>query len=304
MQIYTQIRFSAKYWRVKFIYKNVSEKESPVYQRLNFIVRTLESGNQAEFARRIGVRSGVVGDMFGKRKNKPSFDVLSKIAAAYPQLRVDWLLLGRGEMLNGTAVPDNNSVPSNLDFHTQSDPKGNVQAPLINHKAAANYLAVPRDDGQYEQLDAITLPKHMVKGTQPTKGFYLSGDSMEPTFYADDIAVCQQVPRSEWSLLQEETVAIVVSNSRGLQLKRVTVRPALGTLRCQSDNAHSPSFDLNIAEDVREIWRFEWLLTKRCEKANQDLPEWRRQMEKEVGDLRYQLAQVIDNKELRRFEGQ
>jgi hypothetical protein len=125
---------------------------------------------------------------------------------------------------------------------------------------------------------------------------------MEPTFYADDIAVCQQVPRGEWRLLKEETVAVVVSNSRGLQLKRVTVRPSLGTLRCQSDNPHSPAFDLSIDEDVLELWRFEWLLTKRCERANQDLPEWRRQIENEVGDLRYLLEQVLDKKELLRLE--
>jgi hypothetical protein len=78
--------------------------EDAVYQRLNFIVDTFEKGNQADFARRIGVRSGVVGDMFGKRRNKPSFDVLGKIASAYPQLRVEWLLTGEGDRLKrGTA---------------------------------------------------------------------------------------------------------------------------------------------------------------------------------------------------------
>jgi phage repressor protein C with HTH and peptisase S24 domain len=287
---------------VKFTRKNVLEEESPVYQRLNFLVDNLENGNQADFARRIGVRSGVVGDMFGKRRNKPSFDVLAKIVAAYPQLRVEWLLSGEGEMLKSATPPNTSSLHSSTDLYIQPDTKGNVQAPLINYKAAANYLAGYQSNEYYEELEAITLPKHMAKGAQPVKGFYLTGDSMEPTFYADDIAVCQQVPRGEWRLLKEETVAVVVSNSRGLQLKRVTVRPSLGTLRCQSDNPHSPAFDLSIDEDVLELWRFEWLLTKRCERANQDLPEWRRQIENEVGDLRYLLEQVLDKKELLRLE--
>jgi hypothetical protein len=82
----------------------VQKEEDAVYQRLNFIVNTFEGGNQAEFARRIGVRSGVVGDMFGKRRNKPSFDVLGKIALAYPQLRVEWLLTGEGEALKRGTV--------------------------------------------------------------------------------------------------------------------------------------------------------------------------------------------------------
>jgi phage repressor protein C with HTH and peptisase S24 domain len=197
--------------------------------------------------------------------------------------------------------PNNPSLHSGPDLYIQPDTKGNVQAPLINYKAAANYLAGYQSNEYYEELEAITLPRHMAKGTQPTKGFYLTGDSMEPTFYADDIAVCQQVPRGEWRLLKEETVAVVVSNSRGLQLKRVTMWPSLGTLRCQSDNPHSPTFDLSIDDDVLEIWRFGWLLTKRCEKANQDLQEWRRQMENEVGDLRYLLEQVVDAKVVAQF---
>jgi len=256
-------------------------------------------------AGRLGEIAGVSGTAIAKIESgetaNPKADVLASISTKL-QINLNWLVLGEGEMLKTTESPNNNSVLSSPDLYIQPDTKGNVQAPLINYKAAANYLAGYQSNEYYEELEAITLPKHMAKGAQPVKGFYLTGDSMEPTFYADDIAVCQQVPRGEWRLLKEETVAVVVSNSRGLQLKRVTVRPSLGTLRCQSDNPHSPTFDLSIDEDVLELWRFEWLLTKRCEKANQDLPEWRRHIENEVGDLRYLLEQVLDKKELLRLE--
>lgn len=256
-------------------------------------------------AGRLGEIAGVSGTAIAKIESgetaNPKADVLASISTKL-QINLNWLVLGEGEMLKVTESPNSNSVLYGSELYIQPDTKGNVQAPLINYKAAANYLAGYQSNEYYEELEAITLPKHMAKGAQPVKGFYLTGDSMEPTFYADDIAVCQQVPRGEWRLLKEETVAVVVSNSRGLQLKRVTVRPSLGTLRCQSDNPHSPVFDLSIDEDVLELWRFEWLLTKRCEKANQDLPEWRRHMENEVGDLRYLLEQVLDKKELQRIE--
>lgn len=254
----------------------------------------------------IGVsRSAVNG--YEKGKSYPVADKLLKLAQ-YFGVSVDYLLTGKEhyrrlmpdhELASKSNPPNNPVLHSSPDLYIQPDTKGNIQAPLINYKAAANYIAGYQSNEYYEELEAITLPKHMAKGAQPVKGFYLTGDSMEPTFYADDIAVCQQVPRSEWRLLKEETVAVVVSNSRGLQLKRVTMRPTLGTLRCQSDNPHSPTFDLSIDEDVLELWRFEWLLTKRCEKSNQDLTQWRRQIENEVGDLRYLLEQVLDEKELR-----
>lgn len=270
-----------------------------------FSLRKAANKNQEEIGAVLGLtKSGV--SSFEKGKSIPSPENLVKLARLF-KVSVDYLLTGQ-DRINEAETPESVNTPNNPvlhsgpDLYIQPDTKGNVQAPLINYKAAANYLAGYQSNEYYEELEAITLPKHMAKGAQPVKGFYLTGDSMEPTFYADDIAVCQQVPRGEWRLLKEETVAVVVSNSRGLQLKRVTVRPALGTLRCQSDNPHSPTFDLNIDEDVLELWRFEWLLTKRCEKANQDLPEWRRQMENEVGDLRYLLEQVLDKRELQRLE--
>jgi len=272
-----------------------------------FFLRKSANRSQEEIGAVLGLtKSGV--SSFEKGKSIPSPENLVKLARLF-KVSVDYLLTGQYRV-NEEQAPENGTVPNNPDLHSspdlyiQPDTKGNVQAPLINYKAAANYLVGYQSNEYYEELEAITLPKHMAKGAQPVKGFYLTGDSMEPTFYADDIAVCQQVPRNEWRLLKEETVAVVVSNSRGLQLKRVTVRPSLGTLRCQSDNPHSPTFDLSIDEDVLELWRFEWLLTKRCEKANQDLPEWRRQMENEVGDLRYLLEQVLDAKELKRLETQ
>ena len=275
--------------------------QESVAERIKILVEKYGS-KPADFAKATGLTNQNVYDLTSGRKGDPSFASFKKILIALPDVSERWLMLGEGEMLKSTAAPNNNSVLAGPDLFIQPDTKGNVQAPLINYKAAANYLAGYQSNEYYEELEAITLPKHMAKGAQPVKGFYLTGDSMEPTFYADDIAVCQQVPRGEWRLLKEETVAVVVSNSRGLQLKRVTMRPSLGTLRCQSDNSHSPAFDLSIDEDVLEIWRFEWLLTKRCEKTNQDLPEWRRQIENEVGDLRYLLEQVIDRKDLQQLE--
>jgi transcriptional regulator with XRE-family HTH domain len=270
-----------------------------------FSLRKSANKNQEEVGLVLGLtKSGV--SSFEKGKSIPSPENLIKLARLF-KVSVDYLLTGQDRISEAQApeneVSSNNpALHSGPDLYIQPDTKGNVQAPLINYKAAANYLAGYQSNEYYEELEAITLPKHMAKGAQPVKGFYLTGDSMEPTFYADDIAVCQQVPRGEWRLLKEETVAVVVSNSRGLQLKRVTIRPTLGTLRCQSDNPRSPTFDLSVDEDVLEIWRFEWLLTKRCERANQDLPEWRRQIENEVGDLRYLLEQVLDKKELLRLE--
>lgn len=284
-----------------FIRKSVSKDQEPIHQRFEELIAQLAGGVQRRFAQHIGVASGVIGDIVGQRKSKPGFDITVKILHAYPELRAEWLMLGEGTMLKSAESPKNNSVSSapaapNVELFIQPDISGNVPAPVINYKAAASYLAGYQSNEYYEELESITLPKYMAKGTQPTKAFYLTNDSMEPTFYAEDIAICQKVPRGEWQWLKEDTVAVVVSASRGIQFKRVTLRPALGTLRCCSDNPHSPAFDLDIDQDLLEIWRFEWLLTKRCERVNQDLPAWQRTMEHEMGDLRYLVEQMLEKR--------
>lgn len=267
-------------------------------------LRDQEGLSQQAIGDLIGVsRSAVNG--YEKGKSYPVADKLLKLARHF-KVSVDYLLTGEklsgeGEMLESAESPKNNVVSSapaapNVELFIAPDTSGNVAAPLINYKAAANYLAGYQSNEFYEELESVTLPKYMAKGTQPSKAFYLTNDSMEPTFYAEDIAICQQVPRGEWQWLKEDTVAVVVSASRGIQFKRVTLRPALGTLRCCSDNPHSPAFDLDIDQDLLEIWRFEWLLTKRCERVNQDLPAWQRTMEHEMGDLRYLVEQLMEKR--------
>ena len=64
------------------------------------------------FAETIEVGSSVIGDIIGQRKNKPSFDVTTKILRAFPQIRAEWLLRGEGEMLNSAESPNNLSLHS------------------------------------------------------------------------------------------------------------------------------------------------------------------------------------------------
>lgn len=57
----------------------------------------------SQFADAMEVPRAVVSHVLSGR-NKPSLDVIIKIASTYSDVNLDWLLLGNGEMLNTLAV--------------------------------------------------------------------------------------------------------------------------------------------------------------------------------------------------------
>ena len=56
-----------------------------------------ENLSQAQFADAIGVARASISHILAGR-NKPGFDFIEKIALAYPDLSLEWLILGKGKM--------------------------------------------------------------------------------------------------------------------------------------------------------------------------------------------------------------
>lgn len=259
---------------------------------------------QRRFAQTIGVASGVVGDMLGQRKSKPGFDLVSKILHAYPKIRAEWLMRGEGEMLKSAASSNTSALHSPV---TGDEPRivaiadgDNTAAPLYNIRTAANYKGDGLSQERPEPDGIISLPRWLLRNGNYAV-FPVVGDSMEPTFYASDYVLCRFLPKPEWDDLREDQVAVIVSESRGLQLKRLTFRMGEGYVRCKSDNRSHPYYQLDL-EDVLEVWRFEWRITSSAHNPTEGLAERVNTVENSLEDMRILLEQVLDKKEIHRFE--
>lgn len=57
--------------------------------------------NNNSFSKRIGVAPSVIGNITGGRKGKPSFELMEKIGASFPEISMEWLVRGEGEMFRG-----------------------------------------------------------------------------------------------------------------------------------------------------------------------------------------------------------
>lgn len=61
--------------------------------------------NKNSFSHRIGMSNNTtIGNLVNKEKYKPSYDVLIKIARTFPEVNIDWLVTGRGQMIPETSV--------------------------------------------------------------------------------------------------------------------------------------------------------------------------------------------------------
>ena len=65
------------------------------------LVQLLSKGNKSAFSKAVGICNQSLAEILGKRQSAPSFSALQKIFIAFPQVRMEWLVLGKGEMLQG-----------------------------------------------------------------------------------------------------------------------------------------------------------------------------------------------------------
>jgi transcriptional regulator with XRE-family HTH domain len=178
------------------------------------------------------------------------------------------------------------------------DVGGNRIVPIVNRKAAANYLTGYQTQEYFEELDAITVPAYMLRGTGQGLIIQAVNDSMEDTIFDGDYLVCRLVERAAWMEINDFTVCVVVTESRGIQVKRIKNRLVSDQLlRLSSDNRHYPSFNVFV-EDIHQIWQVVFLMTANLPNRSDTLYRKMDTLEDTTTDLREmyeQLREEVDH---------
>lgn len=69
-----------------------------INERFEELIKKLYNGNKRAFATTLGISPTVIENVVGKRRGKPSYDVIEKICAN-ANISPEWLLTGKGNML-------------------------------------------------------------------------------------------------------------------------------------------------------------------------------------------------------------
>ena len=87
-----------------------------------------ENITQSELADTIGVARGSISHILSGR-NKPSFDMIEKMAACYPTLNIEWLITGKGKMYkNHTPVVQEGDL---FEFADEENPQQEEAVPAV-----------------------------------------------------------------------------------------------------------------------------------------------------------------------------
>lgn len=128
------------------------------------------------------------------------------IINTYPDINLNWLILGEGEMLRTDA-----------DAQTQvasTEPTAVGGIPLIPIEAMAGVLSGNSAQVLEQECEHYNIP--MFKGAEFL--IRISGDSMQPKYYSGDIVACKRLPLDtffQWNRVY------VVDSEQGVIIKRV-----------------------------------------------------------------------------------
>ncbi|WP_071781079.1 XRE family transcriptional regulator [Adhaeribacter aquaticus] len=229
----------------------------------------------------------------GESKDPGSMAMLR--IADYFQVNLIWLLTGKGEKHKSDKSEITTTELKTTDevIVITPDTSDSVVVPMIDMKAAANFISGYQSSDYYNNLGHTTLPGYMAKGGTHY-WLQVTGDSMETTLFEGDWLLCEQIPRGQWHTAEDFSIHVVVSKDRGVQVKRIKNRiKSKGFLRCRSDNrAHKPYSVVH--DDILGLWKVKWYLSNYMPNRNEDLFNKVDTVEENVEDLRALTEQLME----------
>lgn len=206
------------------------QKKSPIKQ--NILLYLTEKGvTPYEFYRASGVTRGVL-----QQNNGISEDNIARFLTYAPDVNIEWLITGKGEMLKDKHI--NYQRQKELAYHV---PEGSHEGiPLIPVEAMAGALTSERTVLEYE-CERYVVP--VFKGADfliPVKG-----SSMYPKYSSGDIVACQRVPMSD--LFFQWNKVYVIDTNQGALIKRIKPGSTPDKVLIVSDNEKYDPFELPIS---------------------------------------------------------
>lgn len=183
-----------------------------------------------EFFKKIGM---TYGNFTGKAKETPlNSSAIGNILLEIPDVNIDWLITGKGEMLRKKA--EQSSF-----LETEAEKKSKI--PLISTDSISNYQENDDKKTKYSIIDHYKIPELEGKGVK-----YLiraSGSSMQPLYNNGDLLACR--PLVDLSFFQWGKT-YVLETQQGTIIKRLfPCQEDNEWLECHSDNkTNYPPFNI------------------------------------------------------------
>lgn len=204
------------------------QEKSPIKQ--NILLYLANRGvTPYEFYKVSGVTRGIL-----QQSNGISEDNIARFLAYAPDVNIEWLITGKGDMLK------NDNVDSQRQIEPAHHVPENVQEgiPLIPLSAMAGAFTGDTSVMEYE-CERYVIPAF--KGADFL--IQVKGDSMQPTYYSGDLVACQRVPLNDLFFQWNKTY--VLDTAQGPLIKRIRRGSDNEHILIVSDNTEYEPFELS-----------------------------------------------------------
>lgn len=168
-----------------------------------------------------------------------------------PDLNLDWLLTGRGQMLISQQVANQVSEKTLLYAHKQNS----VVVPIVTRSAKAGYLQDMNTESFVKQLKMMYLPFPELRGREVI-AFPVEGQSMAPKLEDGDLVVAFRVYDLHDIKDMRNIYAVVLDEDIVIKYVQPYLAEGVMMLRLISQNYGPDYGDMHVkAEDVREVWQ-------------------------------------------------
>lgn len=146
-------------------------------ERLERILRRYKL-NQKEFAEKVGINKSTLSHIFSKngRGGNLSQSTLEKIVYTFPDINMNWLRDGMGEMLRSNAAMVSQTTIDFNDKQVQEPVKAAIEEPFVNNeserKAVENGIDNEIEHPNIERLNKLPLQEFNEKKIRRIVIFY------------------------------------------------------------------------------------------------------------------------------------
>lgn len=177
-------------------------------------------------------------------------DKMRIIINTYPELNMDWLVMGRGPMIKEEQDIQTSSLTIAERFPLRTDRDVDIQSiPLYEMDATAGLVSL-FDTGQQIPVSHLAIPN-----LPPCDGaLYVRGDSMYPLLKSGDIVLYRQVVPSMENILWGEMylLSFTAGGEDFITIKYIQKAEAEGYVRLVSHNPHHSPKDIP-ADTIRAL---------------------------------------------------
>lgn len=196
----------------------------------------------SEFERNCNLGNGAVSKMGDNTRRS----TVNKIYNVYPQLDIDWLLTGKGSMLNDSKAELEQPNTAN---ETAIDTLSDYETWLLPQKAHGGSLTnIPADSVLFQNCEKIVSP---IKDVDFAIGVY--GDSMAPEYPSGSRVLIKKINPDafiDWGK------AYVLDTCNGVILKEVLKCEREGFITCHSVNPDPKYADFDVSlNEIYGIYR-------------------------------------------------